>query len=202
MLLSCIHGAPDRKSNPVSWGEWGGGFVTAPLVDGVCHGWVDGQAAGHRATRQPCGLRSRQITLETAASPASAGVISSPSTPNTQPARHHVISNTRGCHLVSACLSLPPTPPPQTEVTNLQKQSRWQRDDPATTHDKSDTVYCLGYCSLVRRIMWFHCHVNKVWSRQAFDYHKWRVTHLTPQHWKISGTGNKWWPVEKIEGIC
>lgn len=86
---------------------------------------MDGQAAGHRATRQPCGLQSRRITLGTSASPASAGVISSPSTPNTQPARHHVISNTRGCHLVSACLSLLLTP--QTEVINLQKQSRWQR---------------------------------------------------------------------------
>lgn len=152
--------------------------------------WMSGStAAGHCATRRPCGLQSRRITLGTAASPTSAGVISCWSTHAHTHAHPYLsschITNTRGCHLFCACLMLLC---PQTEVMNLQEQSSCRRVVPDwLLRPNSDAIYCLGYCSLFRCLMWFHCHANRVWNRQAFDCHKWRVTHLMPWHWKIRG---------------
>lgn len=151
--------------------------------------WMSGwTAAGHCATRRPCGLQSRQITLGTAASPSSAGVISSWSTPNTQPTPSMSschITNTCGCHLLCACLSLLC---PQTEAMDHREQnSCWHNLPDWLLRPNSDTIYCLGYCSLFGCIMWFHCHANRVWSRQVFDCHKRRVTHSMPWHWKIRG---------------
>lgn len=151
--------------------------------------WMSGRmAAGHCATRRPCGLQSQRITLWTAASPTPAGVIRrsthkpSPPPPTCHPvisATHEaVISSVRASHSFA----------PWTKVMNPQGPNSCPHVVPDwLLRPNSDTIYCLGFCSLFRFIMWFHCHVNRVWSRQAFDWHKRRVTHLVPWHWKIKG---------------
>lgn len=95
------------------------------------------------------------------------------------------ITNTRGCHLFCACLTLLC---PHTDVMNLQEQNSCRHLDPDwLLRVNSDSIYCLGCYSLFRSSTWFHCHANRVWSRQAFDCHRRRVTHLMPWHWKIRG---------------
>lgn len=116
--------------------------------------WMSGwTAAGHRATRQPCGPQSRQITLGTAASPASPGVISTRFTPNAQthtnqprrPSSRHITSATR---LSSPrCVPLAPSTTPVTPpVMTVPKPSSCRRVlSDWLRRPRSDVVCCLGY---------------------------------------------------------
>lgn len=184
--LSDTHAYTNIQTRFISWrveALWGISECSGcSLADGVGCGVLNIKPEGHCATRWPCGLRLCRITLGTTSSPTPAGVIRCWSN---HTHKHYLscchITNTRGCHLLGACLSLLW---PQTEVIDLEDCDSCRlgvADWLLGPH--SNAIYCMGY--LFKCIMWFHCHANRVWSRQAFDCQKWWVTHLMPWHWKI-----------------
>lgn len=157
---------------------------TGPLADGVGCGWVD---------RQPRGTVPR-------------GGLVVPLTPDHARDSHLSHRCWRDLLLVHAthtppvilsyhqhtrlssllCVPHSPHPPDWSHEPTGAEQLPTLRLWLAAGHN-SDPIYCLGYGSLFICIMWFHCHANRVWSRQTFDCHVRRVTHLMPWHWKIRG---------------
>lgn len=201
--LSDTHAYTNIQTRFISWrveALWGISECSGcSLADGVGCGVLNIKPEGHCATRWPCGLRLCRITLGTTSSPTPAGVIRCWSN---HTHKHYLscchITNTRGCHLLGACLSLLW---PQTEVIDLEDCDSCRlgvADWLLGPH--SNAIYCWATfsnasCDFIA--MPTGCEVDRHLTAKSGEWRTW-----CPGIGKLEGTGSKWWPIEKSEGIC